>query len=187
MSWLSKGLKRLARNRVLTGALRAGAAIATGGLSERALAVGKQIGAKISGGRLHKAQSKADAAAIARLTPPAVRDPIDRQGEGWPEDTAEATHKASRRRARKTSRGTSDGSSGSRKRKSGKGARSSSGSKSSKGRRTMKSSGSTKRSGKRQAPSGGLDLKRIAQMWRDEGKPGKWPAYVKAHSDVRKR
>ena len=186
MSWLSKGLKRLARNRVLTGALRAGAAIATGGLSERALAVGKQIGARISGGRLHKAQSKADAAAIARLTPPAVRDPIDR-GEGWPQDTAEATQKASRRRARKTSRGTSDGSNGSRKRKSGKGARSSSGSKSSKGKRTTKSSGSTKRSGKRQAPSGGLDLAAIGALYRKEGKPTDWRSYVKAHSDMRKR
>lgn len=39
---------------------------------------------------------------------------------------------------------------------------------------------------KRTVPSGGLDLKRIASMWRAEGKPGDWRAYIKAHSDIRK-
>lgn len=38
----------------------------------------------------------------------------------------------------------------------------------------------------RKAPSGGLDLKKIAQMWRAEGKPGVWKDYIKAHSNVRK-
>ncbi len=38
----------------------------------------------------------------------------------------------------------------------------------------------------RAAPAGGLDLKRISQMWNAEGKPGTWLNYIKAHSDVRK-
>lgn len=43
------------------------------------------------------------------------------------------------------------------------------------------------RSGSRRAPpSGGLDLARIASMWRAEGKPGTWLSYIKSHSDIRK-
>lgn len=33
----------------------------------------------------------------------------------------------------------------------------------------------------RAAPKGGLDLKRIAAMWRDAGKPGKWIDFIKAN------
>lgn len=40
---------------------------------------------------------------------------------------------------------------------------------------------------KRTVPRGGLDLPRIAAMWRAEGKPGQWSAYIKAHTDVRKQ
>jgi hypothetical protein len=39
---------------------------------------------------------------------------------------------------------------------------------------------------KRKAPPGGLDLARIAQMWRAEGKPGTWQSFIKSHSDIRK-
>jgi len=38
----------------------------------------------------------------------------------------------------------------------------------------------------RAAPTGGLDLKRIAAMWRAQGKPGTWLGFIKANSDVRK-
>lgn len=34
--------------------------------------------------------------------------------------------------------------------------------------------------------SGGLDLKRISEMWREQDKPGSWIEFVKANSDVRK-
>jgi len=44
-----------------------------------------------------------------------------------------------------------------------------------------------KASGKgRTPPKGGLDLKRIAAMWRAQGKPGTWIGFIKANSDVRK-
>lgn len=39
---------------------------------------------------------------------------------------------------------------------------------------------------KRGAPKGGLDLAKISQMFKADGKPGKWIDYVKAHSYVRK-
>lgn len=32
---------------------------------------------------------------------------------------------------------------------------------------------------------GALDLKKISEMWKAEGKPGKWLDYIKAHSDIR--
>lgn len=33
----------------------------------------------------------------------------------------------------------------------------------------------------RSAPKGGLDLKRIAAMWREAGKPGRWIDFIKAN------
>lgn len=38
----------------------------------------------------------------------------------------------------------------------------------------------------RKAPSGGLDLARIAQMWRAAGKPGAWRDFIKANTHIRK-
>jgi autonomous glycyl radical cofactor GrcA len=49
----------------------------------------------------------------------------------------------------------------------------------------VKRARSTKNGG-RKAPTGGLDLKRIASMWKAEGKPGSWLAYIKANSNIRK-
>lgn len=42
-----------------------------------------------------------------------------------------------------------------------------------------------KAKGKRSAPSGGLDLKTISAMWKEQGKPGTWIDFIKANSDVR--
>jgi len=39
---------------------------------------------------------------------------------------------------------------------------------------------------KRAAPRGGIDLKKLSTMWAAQGKPGKWIDFVKANSNVRK-
>lgn len=72
---LARGAKRLSRSAIVRGALRAGAAAATGGTSEaalkiaqRAVAVGKQIGAKQKAGRLLKEQGLAINAATNKLS-----------------------------------------------------------------------------------------------------------------------
>lgn len=53
-------------------------------------------------------------------------------------------------------------------------------------KKKSKKTSAPKSKGTRKAPSGGLDLKKIAQMWRAEGKPGTWLNYIKAHSNIRK-
>lgn len=70
MSLLKKVLKRAARNVVLKAATTVGRSMlsgATGGLSEKAISVGKSIGAKVHGNRLAKKQGKAVSAALKKL------------------------------------------------------------------------------------------------------------------------
>lgn len=53
-------------------------------------------------------------------------------------------------------------------------------------RKTKTTKKAKKKTGKRRGPpAGGLDLKRIAAMWRAEGKPGTWQGFIKSHKNIR--
>jgi hypothetical protein len=107
---IARGAKRLARSAVVKGALRAGAAAATGGQSEavirlgqRALTIGKQIGAKQKAGRLAKEQGLALNAAIDKLDKmpkPDVKSAPDAPREWNVQDQSVADLMASKRAAR---------------------------------------------------------------------------------------
>lgn len=83
-------LKRTARSTIGKAATAVGRAAlntATGGLSEKALSVGKSIGAKVQGNRLAKRQGKAVTAALMKLekapAPGYVQTPSGRSESGW--------------------------------------------------------------------------------------------------------
>lgn len=194
---LGNAAKRLARNKILLGALNT----ATGGTSGKVLSVGKSIGAKIHGNRLMKRQQKAVAHAVEKLSkiprPDFVNTPGDRTTD-FINQRARTTTKSSRKAPSSRKRKANGSAAAERRRqdaaeraykRDGAKARknwedteprfNSDGSKNPryKAKKKAKRTSTTKRA----APTGGLDLKKISAKWKAAGKPGKWLDFVKAN------
>lgn len=154
---LFSGLKKLVGK-----VAKAGLSVVTRGASDKVIGVAKGLFAgkpKQARATMPARATAKEQALIAKLTPPKPRVSITegRMVEGW----SFGSPKRSMRRATKGRR---------------KAAMS-----------VPKRAGSPAkpRSG-RKPPSGGLDLKAIGVLYRQQGKPGKWIDFVKANSHIRK-
>lgn len=149
---LGKAVKKLAKSKVISTAVRAGTGIATGGASEaalRGLKVAKQLGQSLRSPN----KSKQVEVAIAKLD--ALPKPTVKNASATPQfrpggQRINASSSAPRRKVAAMPKA--------KKAKAPK----------------------AKKKSTRKAPSGGLDLKALAAQWRAAGKPGKWIDFVKA-------
>lgn len=174
LSGLGRLAKRLAKNKIVSGAVLGLANVATGGVSGKVVSAAKSIGAKVKGNRLLKEQSKSVAAAIAKLDALpklAVRvTPGAHTLPGVPSD-------AELRRSPAPPRGKAKGRTKTsklprnpdfdREHKKAKAAKRKAGTPNEK---RVKS--------KRKAPTGGLDMKALSKSWRAAGKPGTWREWL---------
>lgn len=112
---LGGAIKRIARNKVVQGALN----VATGGLSGKVVSVGKQLGAAIKGGKLLKKQNKSVVIPLAKagsenilppeIQPLEVRDmtPSTPQRRRSKKRSTSGTSKATKKPKAKAAKGTS--------------------------------------------------------------------------------
>lgn len=189
---IGRGLKRIARNKVVMGAIRAGVGAATGGQSEVALRLGqraqhiaKQIGAKMHAGQVMKKQQAAVNVAVekmAKLPAPKVSNAGSERVEDWNvQDQAVATDRVKvpanvARSARQSSSPTKRGRKPKATRKKGKPM---SAETKAKLRARPKKAKSGKRSGA--VRKGMLDLKAMAKARREsaDGMSTDWRTWIK--------
>jgi hypothetical protein len=163
--------------KVAGGALKAVASKATGGLSDTVLKALKQRGEakRIAKANAYSLQQLAAVEKLRPLQPSVVRparvlrDALSGQPGEWNEaDEAPRPRKRMPGR-RKAAVAAMEDEPAPRKRS----------------RRPAKAR-TARKTGTRRPPSGGLDLKAIGALYREQGKPGgNWKAFVKAHSDMR--
>ena len=161
---LGRGLKKAAKpllKKVVLKAARLGAGIVTGGLSEKAISVGKTVGAVLKKG---KKQSKSVAAMLGRfdgMTSPKLATTASATTMPGGAPLKRITIAASSRRAL-----------GSRRKPPKR---------LPKGKVPKAPRMATAGKSKRKAPSGGLDLKGLSASWKAAGKPGTWQGWISSH------
>lgn len=187
-SKIGRVVKRVARNKIVQGALRTGLKIGTGGASEAAIAlarraqhIGKQLGAKQKGGRMLREQGVALNVAtqkLAAMPAPKVTNAGSEKTEEWnvPADQADASDPygkvprsrpaagGRRRKAKKASTPKKKGKPMSEETKKALRAR-------------PKKAKTSKRSGKLR--SGMLDLAAMAKARKESTSNMSWPEWIK--------